>query len=280
MPVNLAGYYSFYVPTTFPGSGATCTWTLSGTVAAAPAEMQIVRHDPLPSNITYAMEAVRTNAARAVLSNFSGPFNSEGGAAAYEMPSTDAWYEFTHPNAAPTTSVLTNVIKQPEATLINNLDGCSIAAHPQINVDPVDTQAISTVTGVATTIDAQSATYPSSALCGGTIIVIRTALSLPNARDGFWQLYFAVESESSSQLFMCRTPDYSPLVVLEAQARFRSFRTITGNPDHFSKGLAKLRSIAKTGERVGNALVSTGVGGAFGGQLMGASRVVGRALNF
>lgn len=270
LPANKAGYYSFWLGSNFV-QNQTANFNIGCTVIG---ESGITRHEPLPSNVGAKFETCRTNSARATLTNTAGPFGAEGAAAAYEMPSADAWYEFVYPNALPVPSVLSACIAQDGAVLIEDIEGCSVAAHPRIDSDPVDCQSVSEVTGVIVSQTNPQASYPHSALCGGVLLCMRTALTATAARDGYWQIHYHTESETGDQTYTKYPPMYSPLEVLEAQSRFRAFRAITGNPDHFVKGLTALRKLTGTVDRVGDGLVSTVVGAPLGGSVKGASAAV------
>jgi len=229
----------------------------------------VIQHEQLPSSITTSVESTRINAARITMTNFSGPFNAEGGAISTELSTYDRWDEILYSGGNPASSPFSILMNMPDSYPIENSQGISGAPHPDLDAEPVDNQAVSGVTIAGANV---INTPRLSDICGGQMVVVRTGLTNTAARDGVWAVTWATESESSSQLWNHRTPDYPPFITQEAADRFKRFRTISHNPDHFRKGIAALRQIANTGEKVGNALIDTGVGAPLGGAITAGSR--------
>jgi len=269
----LPGYYAFRVSGNLLPSGGGVSFTsvtVQETVGAGGTYM--ISHDPLPANIAVTMDGTRVNAARATMTNFSGPFNAEGGAVAYELPNSERWDEYAVNPASGQfgTSIFTNLSNADGSEDIENEEGVSVAAHPDLRREPADNMLASGINGAANS--ASMMTAPSlDDIAGGVMLCIKTAIALSNARDGLWQIWYHTESQCSSQLFPKYHAAYSPLVILEAEALFKNFRLITHNPDHFTKGVQALRSMFGKGEALGDALISTGVLGGPGGLIKGWS---------
>lgn len=266
------GYYALRVN----GANVAATTLLSITIQANLGGGQpqyFVAHAPAPAGICTTMDAIRINAARGTMTNFSGPFNAEGGAAAYEMPIADRWDEYVEDTASGTygLSVFTNVVNSDGAMVFENADGISLPVHPDLQKEPVDCTDASSIG--SNTVTANLAVPSFDDISGGTMLVIRTAPGNTAARDGLWQISYHSESQNSSQLYTKYPPAYSPLVVLEADGLFKSMRTISHNPNHFRAGVSALRSIMSRGGNVGDALISTGVAAPLGGTIKGASGI-------
>lgn len=272
------GYYSFKASGNLvPAAGgvAITNMVIQETVGAS--GCYLINHDPLPASIAVTMDNTRINAGRAIMTNFSGPFNAEGGAVAYELPRSERWDDFCIDSGGQYTgSPFTNVSNADLSEDIENSEGISIAAHPDLRSEPVDNMIASATNGtVNSNVMMSPPTFDD--ISGGVMLVIKTALTNTAARDGLWQLYYATESQTDSQLYPKRHAEYSPLVVLEAEAKFKNFSLITGNPDHFAKGVQALRSLMDKGNRVSDALINSGVGIGVGAPLKFATNL-GRAL--
>lgn len=278
----VSGYYMFQLDiATVWTAPSNPSWTDGTAILASIAPVAggvVMRHDPLPSNIAVTLDSIRINAARATMTNFSAPLAAEGAAVAYECPSSDRWDSYIFSTGA-WGDPFSTLSGQQGREIRVAAEGLSIAAHPNINKEPTDTSTITSLTGIA---NSTMAPVSFDAVCGASILCVRTGLANADARDGLWQIYYHTEGETGSQLFTQRPADYSPLVILEAEARFRNFRTISGNPNHFKKGMAAIGQIMNKADRIGNAMIATGIGAPMGGALKGvvaASKHFYNAIN-
>jgi len=279
------GYYAFKLPngTTagaiFNAAIQISAFTISVSNAAGVA-VNWVAHDPLPANMCVTMDAIRINATRATMTNFSGPFNAEGGAAAYEMPVSTNWSRYAEDPASGTfgPSIFTNLLNANGSEEFENSQGISAAGHPDLHKEPVDCS--DSEVAIGNTNAATAMTSPSfDDIGGGVILVVRTGVTNTAARDGLWQVFYHTESQNDSQQYTSYPAMVGPVELLEAEGLFKNFRTITHNPDHFRKGISALRNVFAGGERVGDALISTGIGGGLGGTIKGYSGIAKRLFS-
>jgi hypothetical protein len=264
LPATSSGYYCFIPMGSFPEAIPTA---LNIVTNRGGVSSYAIRHSFLPSGLCDQMESIRVNACRVIMTNFSGPFNAEGGAVACELPSFKRWDEVCFNNGSNTSSPFSVLANLEGKKVIDNAEGISAFGHADITADPRDPLQIGNnfIAG---------GTYSSPSLDdlgGGTYIIMRTALANTAARDGWWQVYWATESETDSQLWTRQDPEYTPTTILNAQQAFKKVSVITHNPNHFREGVNALRNLAGTGERMGDVLISTGVGAAVGAPLKFAS---------
>jgi len=265
LPGNAPGYYSFSPISTaladFPGGTPTSVQiSLTRTVAS-----YAVRHEKLPANISYYMDSIRINAARSTMTNFSGPFNAEGGAVAVELPTFRRWDELFYSGGIPYPSPFSVISNVEGKRVIENSKGLSAFGHCDFLGEPVDPLLTDAVVGVPGSGALSSASLDD--LCGGVVLCIRTSLTNTAGRDGWWQAFWATESETDSQLWSRREAEYSPTTKLNAQQEFKAISLVSHNPDHFRAGVAALRSAGQRINKFGGALVKTGIGAPLGGSL-------------
>lgn len=254
-----AGYYSF-VPA-FDDSANVVDESGFGIKITKAAGM-CVYHDPLPAAVSTAVDSIRVNAARPIITNFTSPLNAEGGATGYELPDGETWCGYAYSGDTAVSSIFTNVMEANDAQVKTYADGVSSFYHPAIEEELVDTTQDGIVAASqadAFGSDAAPMRVPWSALSGGVMLVAKTALSEPGARDGIIQTFWHVECETESQLFATGPPQHSPAVIEETYYRLRFIRVVTGNPNHV---VAAIRSVAgflrKNLPKVGTALTLGG----------------------
>jgi len=257
----VSGWYAFYPIEWAPTAAKSYAMSISSPNTSVAGALAVF-HDNLPAGFQGAMESTRINAGRGVMTNFTAALYAEGGAVAYEVPSADRFDEYIYTGLAPCASAFSVTYAQDGSQVIRAKEGLSAVAHPNINGEFINNGTIGS--NQANVPSQQVRSKPSfEDITGPTLLVIKTALAIPQARDGMWQAYWHVEGETGNQLYAKRGADYSPLVVIEAESRFRNFRTISGNPDHFKAGLAVLNRL----DKIGDGMIKSGIFAGAGGYL-------------